>query len=176
MTVRPVEGDIAGLRRVGDERPLRRLHLGESAPSSAQAPPSKRIIAASIEDQEVESRPSPLHLAQHEVDIEQLEIDLGFSGRIGAHRHQIVGPPHLEPVPGVIEEGNPRALDDLAELLHHTVEARLVEVEVGLAPYQGEAQGRERLANKPRVVCWIVKPRYILILAIANHECHPAAR
>ena len=176
MAVRAVQGDIAWLRRVGDQRPLRRLHLGEPAPSRPQAPPGERIVTAGIQEQQVEPRPGPLHLTQDEVGIEQLEIHIRFPGRIGADRHQIVGPPHLDPMPGVIEERDPSALDDGAKLLHHAVEGCLIEIELRLAPHQCEAHTLEGIGNEACIARRIGEPRHMLVLAIANHECHPAFR
>src|SRR5262249_48444450 len=53
MAVSAVQCDIARLRCVSDQRPLRCLHLSEPAASGAQAPPSERIIAAGIQNEEV---------------------------------------------------------------------------------------------------------------------------
>ena len=61
-------------------------------PPSEDAQPARAegVVAAGIEDDEVEPRAGALHLPQHQIDVDHLEIDVGLAGRIGADRHEII--------------------------------------------------------------------------------------
>ena len=123
VAVGAVLRDVAGLRRVGDQRALRRAHLRKAAVGGAQAARAERIVTAGIEDHHVEPRARALHLAQHEIDVDHLEIDVGLARRIGADRHQIVRAGDLHAVAGIIEQRDVGALDLPAEILHGDVHA-----------------------------------------------------
>jgi len=93
----PAVGHLKGRSRVDqvqngvlDPGALRRPHLGKPSIGRAEAAGAEGIVAARIEDHHVEPRARTLHLPQHEIDIHHLEIDVGFAGRVGADRHQIV--------------------------------------------------------------------------------------
>ena len=60
-------------------------------------------------------------------------------------------------MPGVVEQRHVRALQLAAEGLHDIVELGLVEVELGSAADEREAEIVQRLGNQPRVVSRIVE-------------------
>ena len=63
-----------------------------SPPSEARKPRrAERIVPTGVEDHDVEPRAGALHLAQHEVHVDHLEIDVGLARRIGGDRHELVG-------------------------------------------------------------------------------------
>ena len=93
----------AGLRRIGDQGAFRRAHLGEAAARGAKPRGAERIVSAGVEDQQVELGPGAVHLTQHEIDVDHLEIDIRLSGRIGADGNEVVRPAHLHAMAGVIE-------------------------------------------------------------------------
>ena len=140
VAVAAVLRDVAGLCRVGNQRAFRRAHLGEAAVGGAQAARAERVVTAGIEDHHVEPGARALHLAQHEVDVHHLEIDVGLARRIGADRNQIIRAGDLNAVAGVIEQRDVGALNLAAEILHGAVHRRLVEIELGAAADQGEAE------------------------------------
>jgi hypothetical protein len=176
MTVGTILRDVARLRCIRDERPLRGLHLSEPAPGSADTAPGERIVPAGIQDEQVEPRPCSLHLAEHQIRIDHLKIDIRLLGRIRTHRHKIVGPTHLDAVAGVIKEGDTGSLQYVAEILYRAVEGRFIEVELRRAAHQRETQALERVGDELRVACRIGEPRHIAVLAITNHERHSALR
>jgi len=67
-------------------------------------------------DEPVEER--RVGLAQHEIDVHHLEIDVGLARRIGADRHQIIRAGDLHAMAGVVEQRDVGALNLPAEILH----------------------------------------------------------
>ena len=145
-----------GIGAVAVARPARRCRAASRrrsacprAPASAparrrrpQAASAERIVAAGVEDDEVELRARALHLAQHQIDIHHLKIDIGLARRVGVDRHQIIRAAHLDAVTGVIEQRDIRSLDLLAEILDGVVDCGLVEIELRAAADQREAELR----------------------------------
>ena len=170
VAVGAVERDIAGLRRVGDQRAFRCAHLGEAAVGGPQAARAERIVPAGIEDHHVEPGARTLHLAQHEVDVHHLKIDVGLARGIGGDRNQIVRAGDLDAVAGVIEQRDVGALNLPAERLHRQIHRRLVEIELGAAADQREAERGERLGHQRRIVAGIVEPRHVLIGGVADYQ------
>ena len=170
VAVGAVERDIAGLRRVGDQRALGRAHLGEAAVGGPQAARAKRIVTAGIEDHHVEPGARTLHLAQHEVDVHHLKIDVGLARGIGGDRNQVIRAGDLDAVAGVIEQRDVGALNLPAERLHRQIHRRLVEIELGTAADQREAEGGECLGHQRRIVAGIVEPGHVLIGGVADYQ------
>jgi len=77
-----------------------------------------------------------VHLAQHEIDVHHLEIDVGFAGRVGADRHQIVGAVYLYAVAGIIEQRDVCALNLPPEILDVGIEGSFVEIDLGASADQ----------------------------------------
>jgi hypothetical protein len=138
-------------------------HLRKPAIGCAEAAAAERIVAAGVEDHQVEASAGPLHLPQHQVDVDHLEIDVGFARRIGVDGDEIVGAGHLHPMPGVIEQRDVGTLNLLAERLYGTVERRLFEVELGAAANQREAERAKRFGHQGGIVLRIIEPGDVLI-------------
>jgi hypothetical protein len=82
---------------------FRGSHLRQPRFGRTQAAATERVVAARVEDHQVEFGASAFHLPQHQIAVEHLEIDIGLSGRIGADRHEIIGAAHLHAMAGVVE-------------------------------------------------------------------------
>ena len=175
VTSGPVAGDVAGLRRIRDHRAFRRLHRRQSLRGPANAVAAERVVAAGIEDDDVQLRPCPLHLLEHQLGVDHLEIEVLQARRVGVHRHQPVRPGHLHPVPGVVEQRHFRSGDRLAELLHRAVEPRLVEIGLRAAADQREAEFLQRTRDQAGVVARVHQGRDAAIAGIADHQRHPAS-
>ncbi len=150
--------------------PSRRLHLCEAAAGCTQASPAERIVAARVEDDEIELGARAVHLAEHEIDVDHLEIDVGLAGRIGVHRHKIVAAANLHAVTGVIEQPDIGALQLLAEALDGVIEGVLVEIELCAAADQAEAVAQQCAGDELCIVRRIVEPADIAVGRIANHK------
>src|SRR5262249_5300121 len=116
------------------------LHLRQASAARAKPAPSEGIVAAGVENDEVEPRASALHLAEHKRGIEHLKIDICLARRVGVDQHEIVGAADLHTVPCVIEKTDIGTLQFRAEVLHRLVKSRFVEVELRPSADQREAQ------------------------------------
>jgi hypothetical protein len=135
ITASPTSG------RKGNQRALGGLHLRQAAACRAQAPTAERIVAARVEDYDVELGSCALHLPQHQIRIEHLEVDVDLSDGIGANRHEVVYTAYLHTVTGIVEQSHVGALQQLiAEALHRPVEAGLIKVDLRTAANQREAE------------------------------------
>jgi hypothetical protein len=165
-----VAGHRARLRRVGNQRAFRRLHLRKSAAGASQPGALERIVAAGVEDQDVELRAAAAHLAQHQFRADHLEIEILPTGRVGIDRHQEIGAVHLQSVPGIIEQRDIRVRDGTAELGDRMVEADLVQVEQGIAADHGEPGRLQAAGHQPGVVARVGQPPDRGIGAVADHQ------
>ena len=71
---------------------------------------------------------------------------------------------------GIIEQRDVGALNLAAEILHGQIHRRLVEIELGAAADQGEAEGRERLGHQRGIVAGVIEPGHVLIGGVADHQ------
>ncbi len=155
---------------------LRCLHLRKPARRRAQAPSAERIVTAGVENDEIEPRARPFHLAQHEIGVEHLEIDIGLLGRVGADRHEVIRTAHLHAVSGIVEQTDIRPLQLRPETLHRAIETRLVEIELRTTADQREAERAQGLRHQLGVVGWIFEPRHMLVGGVADDERHALFR
>ena len=134
---RAVHRHVAGLGRVGDERPDARLQLRKplaecrrARAHAARERARQRVVAAGIEEDDVGLRLAPeLHLLQDEVDRHGLEVEIALARELRVDRDQEVAPAHLQPVPGVEQHRHVGLAERAGEVAHLEVEAALVEVE-----------------------------------------------
>jgi len=73
-------------------------------------------------------------------------------------------------VAGIIEQRHVGALDLPAEILNGGIHGGLVEIELGAAADQGEAQTGERFRHQRRIAAGVVEPGDVLIGGIADHQ------
>jgi hypothetical protein len=168
-----IERNVSGLRRVGNQRAFRRPHLGEPALSGAQPAPAERIVAAGIEEYHVEFGAGTLHGGKNQGRVHHLEQHVGFAGRIGVHRHQVIGAVHLDAVTGVIEQRDVGSHQLIAEFLQDAVEGGLVEIDLCAVADQREAEAAQRFRHQLGVVLRIIEPRHVLIAGVTDNECNP---
>jgi hypothetical protein len=142
----------------------------KSAAGRAQSPSGKGIVAACIEQDDVQLGAGALHLAQHHRGVDHLQIDVGFLGRIGINRHQEIASRDLDTMASVIEQGDVGAQHRIAEFLQHAVERLLVEVELRPIADQREAKSSQRIGHQLRVVAGIGERRDVLIGGVSNHQ------
>ena len=110
-----VRGDRARRGRKCHERADGGVHGRETARGGAEAP-RERVVAAGVEDHDVQSVLGAVHLAQHQVHLDPLGRDLVLTRDVRVHRDEKVLTAHLHPVPGEIEQADAAVLDGIAEL------------------------------------------------------------
>ncbi len=165
-----VSGDVAGLRGERDQRAFRRAHLRQPAGNPPRAETAKRIVAAGVEDDDVEPRAGAVHLLQHKVGIDHLKVDVLHARGIGIDRQQPVLSLHLHAVPGVIEQRHVGTLDLPAEVLHELLEMGLVEVGLGAAADHRKAETSQRVCDQLCVIAGIGEPLDMPISGVADHQ------
>ncbi len=84
--------------------------------------------------------------------------------------HEIVGARDLHAVAGIVEQRDVGALHLTAEALHRDVHRALVEIELGAAADQREAEQAQRLRHQARILGGIVERRDVLVGGVADHE------
>ena len=67
-------------------------------------------------------------LAQHELDVDRLEVEIGFRTQRGVDRDEIVLVAHRDAVAGIVDETGLGAVELLREFAHHTGHLRHLEV------------------------------------------------
>ena len=148
---------------------------------NTQAAGAERIVAAGVEDHDLQPRARALHLPQHDIDIDHLEIDIGLAHRIGADRHQIIGAADLHAVARIIEQRHVGAVALPAERLHHRVEPAFVEIELRAAAdlgvpvvHRGVALGA--ISEMRRTVAVAGNHDHAVLPALAEQWADPAFR
>src|SRR5262245_45346038 len=103
----PVKGNVAGLRRIADQRAAASLYLRETAPDGCRAcahspreVACQGVVAAGIEKQDIGARLA-LHGPLHEVKAQELEVETGGVLQLSVNRDQVVLAINLQPVPGI---------------------------------------------------------------------------
>jgi hypothetical protein len=134
-----VERDAVRLARKRDHGAGRRLHLCEAGARRAQ-PVGKRIVAAGVDQQQVDLHIGLLEVVENAGKADALRQYVGIISRIGIGGHQIIQPMGLDAMAGVIKQRDVGAGQLFPEFLQRGVEAGLVEVELGAAAHHEEAE------------------------------------
>jgi hypothetical protein len=103
----------------------------------------ERIVAAGVEDHDVERVLRRVHHRQHQVDVDRAELDLVFARDVGVHRDEVVAAPGLDAVSGVVEQAHTPFRDLVAEGADRALHSCLRRV---LHQDDFEAGAAERLA------------------------------
>lgn len=85
-------------------------------------------------------------------------------------RHEIIGARDLHAVTGIIEQRDVGALHLPAKTLHGDVHRALVEIELGMAADQREAERAECLRHQARILRRIVERRDVLVGGVADDK------
>jgi hypothetical protein len=93
-----------------------------AAPRKPLAP--KGIVAARIQEHEVQTTPCRRHLVEHEVRIDKLVFDVTRAGDAGFDGNQVILPPDLHTVAGKIEKGDAVCREPTPELANQCLELR----------------------------------------------------
>jgi hypothetical protein len=107
-----------------------------------------------------------LHLAQHHVGVDH--VDIGIRG-IG--RDQIIVAANLRAMPGVIEKPHIGALRLFAKFLYDVAEFTAIEIELGAAANEREAHAAQRFGHQFGIVFRIVEPSQS-VFRISDDERH----
>jgi len=136
------------------------------APGGAAQPPLEGVVAARVENDDVDAILGLGHLLQQEIHVDRgnpgdrLGIDLGVDG------HQIVVPADLQPVARVVEEPDAALGEPAPELDDRRLHRALVGVLVG---EDGEAELAEGSGHRAHVVDRVAQ-RDLAVAAVADHQ------
>ena len=111
-----------------------------------------------------------------ELGVDQFEIDIRRTGRVGANGHEIIGPFYLDAVAGVVEQPDRAARQFGAELADRALQAGAVEIGLRLAADQLKSDRLQRRRDQSRIVFRIGQPRQVLVGAVADDQCDPLCR
>ena len=89
--------------RVGEQRAGRRLHRRKAHSRIAEAA-RERVVAAGVEDHDIDPRSCALHHRQHAGGVHRLIFDFIFAAYIGTYRNQKIPIVDLHPVTGEIKQ------------------------------------------------------------------------
>jgi hypothetical protein len=146
--------------------------LSQATIGSSQTSSPERVVPASIQDNQIQLGAGSLHLSQHKRYVDHLEIDIRLARGIGRDRNEVVRSANLKPVSGIIEQRNVSTDQLVAETLNYRIKLRLVEVHLGSAAYQDEAQSAQRIRNQEGIVSRIFEAWNALIGRVADDESH----
>jgi hypothetical protein len=126
----------------------------------------KRVVAASVEEDDA-GRDIAQHLLQHEVELDRLEIEIGFGSELGVHGSKKVLAVDLEPVTGIIEEADIGAGKDVGESADALLHVTLRQIDA-VDDFKAEVpQLRGHVAG---IVAGIGKARNVRVGGIADNE------
>ena len=147
-----------------------------SPPSVARKPrPPKGLLRQASENHEIELGARSLHLAQHERDIDHLEINISLPRGIGADGHKIVGAAYLDAMARVVESSLTSApWICVLKSLHSAIQAGFVEIDLRAPTDQRKAKAAQRIGHEFGVINGIIEPRNVLVGAVANDQRHAA--
>src|SRR6185503_8121040 len=91
--------------RIADEAAARRVDPRQAARARAEAA-GQRIVAAGIEEHQVDRVAGELHLAENAGGADRLQLDVAFSLDLGADRQQKILTVDLHAVAGVVEQAD----------------------------------------------------------------------
>ena len=112
------------------------------------------------------------HLAEHEIDVDH-EVDVGIFGHVGVDRHQVIRTVDFDAMAGVIEKSGVGALHLIAELFDDVPEFVLVEIELGAAADEHEAERPQSLGHQTGIVLRVGQGTRVAVTRIADHERDP---
>jgi putative ABC transport system substrate-binding protein len=184
VAVGAVLRNAARLGGKGDQRTLRGLHLRQPASSVAQpnvlgvlgstdrqAPPAERVVATGIQDDDVEPRAGSFHLAQHQIGVEHLEVDVRLFGWVGINRNEVVFAADLHAMARIVEQPHVGSRQLRPEGLHRSVKGRLVEIELRSSAHERETESTQGIGQELGIVGWIIQYCHIAVGRIADHKC-----
>ena len=85
---------------VGDEGSRRAVHPRQAPVAEAA---SKRVVAAGVQDHDIEAVAGRFHRPQHRLGVDALVGNLELLANIDAHRNQVILALELDAMPGVIK-------------------------------------------------------------------------
>jgi hypothetical protein len=132
----------------------------------------ERVIAASIEQDEVDPGAGFFHLVENARGADRLHKDVTFIERMGVDRDQIVEAVRLHAMAGIIEQRDVGAGQLMAELLQGAVEAGFVEVKLGAAADHEKAERQQRIRHQPGVGGGVWQRGDGAVGRIADHQRH----
>ena len=137
---------------------------------STQAAAAERIVAAGVENHEVELG-AGASICRSTRLLSSIWKSISASCRIGADRHEVVGAAHLQAVTGVVEQADIGARRWLPNSARR-IAARLFEVELGAVAHQCEAERTQRGRHQSRIVRRVGEPRHVRIGRVADDQRH----
>ena len=88
------------------------------------------IVAAGVEEHDVGLvGAAELHLLQDEIEVDGVEVEVALALQLGIDGNEVVAPDHLQPVPGIEEDGDVGVFEQVGEVAHLGVELALVDVD-----------------------------------------------
>ena len=109
------------------------------------------IVAAGIEQHQVDLGARFLHLIEHAGKADPLHEHIALVRRMGVDGHDVIEAVRFHPMAGKVEQRHVRADQFLAESLQRVVEARLVEIDLRAAADHEEAEREQRIRHQPGV-------------------------
>ena len=172
-TVRPhaVGRQLPGRRRIGDVGPGRRIHLGQT-PARRAKRPLVGIVPAGIQDHYIQAVAGNVHLGQHPLGADRLDIQIALALDRGIERYQVVHPARLDRVAGVVEQADPvlaGRVEPNAEVYDGALHRALVGV---LRLDHLEAHRAQGLGHQGGVVLGIGERRDQHVVGVPYHQRH----
>jgi hypothetical protein len=143
-------------------------HPSGRVPARRSGTPAR--TGCGVEDHQVERVLRAVHLAQHEVGVDRLVLDLVLALDVGIDRDEVVAAAHLHAVAGVVEEADAAGGELVAEGADGAAHPRLAGI---LEHRHLEARLGERLRDGARIAYGVAQRR-ALVGGVADDERHAA--
>ena len=156
--------------------PLGAVTWARPAPHAAHALPAERVVAARVQQHQVEAAPRGAHLVEYELRIDQLVFHVARAGDVGLDGNEVVPSADLDRVARVIEQGRAVPRQPAAELADQRLELRPGHVDLWPATDEREAGLAEAPGDQPCIVARVGQRRYVPIGAVADDQGEPLLR
>jgi hypothetical protein len=104
MTTRTIRRRFLGTRRIGDQRPLRRIHDCQASVECSAPTAAKRIIATGIKNEQFHFHPCVIHTPENPIRRDGMVFHIGRLRKHPPDRKQIVQAINLRPMAREEEE------------------------------------------------------------------------
>ena len=172
-----IEGDVAGLSRIGNEGADARIDLSQSLADARRTRAHgacqiarKRIVAAGIEEHDIGLvGAAELHLLQNEIEIDGVEVEVALVLQLGIDRNEVVAPGDLQPVSRIEEDSDVGVFEQLREAADARIEIPLIDVD---AEHDVEPGALERRRYVVGIVDGVGERGDLLVGRVADHQRH----
>ena len=170
MPVIAVERGLAGPRRRGNEHTIDRTHRNQTEHSRRRHALRKRIIAARIDDQNIELIAGGRQSIGDALHAQRLRSDISPLFDVGVDRHEVVDGIVFQAVAGVIQHRH-RLRSARPDLAREVVDVLRHALEVAVGGFRNlESELPQFLCDQARIPAGVTQAAEFDVVGVADHK------